>query len=48
MEAPFAALAGYLFANERLPSRAWLGAALILVGMLVVEIRRPVAAAGEA
>lgn len=39
MEAPFAGLAGYLLASERLPSRAWLGAALILVGMLVVELR---------
>jgi drug/metabolite transporter (DMT)-like permease len=39
MEAPFAGLAGYLLANERLGSRAWLGAALILVGMLVVELK---------
>lgn len=39
MEAPFAGLAAYLLADERLPSRAWVGAALILVGMLVVELR---------
>jgi drug/metabolite transporter (DMT)-like permease len=39
MEAPFAGLAGYLLANERLGSRAWVGAALILIGMLVVEVR---------
>lgn len=39
MEAPFAALAGFLLADERLASRAWLGAALILGGMLVVELR---------
>jgi drug/metabolite transporter (DMT)-like permease len=38
-EAPFAALAAYFLADERLPSRAWLGAVLILVGMLVVEMR---------
>lgn len=38
MEAPFAGLAGYLLANERLPSRAWAGAALILLGMLVAEV----------
>lgn len=41
MEAPFAALAAFLLADERLPSRAWAGAALILVGMLVVELRPP-------
>lgn len=39
MEAPFAALAAYLLADERLPSRAWAGAALILAGMLIVELR---------
>lgn len=39
MEAPFAALAAYVLAGERLPARAWLGAALILTGMLIVELR---------
>jgi drug/metabolite transporter (DMT)-like permease len=39
MEAPFAALAAYVLADERLTSRAWFGAALILVGMLIVELR---------
>lgn len=47
MEAPFAALAAYLLASERLPSRAWIGAALILGGMLVVELK-PQAATAEA
>ena len=47
MEAPFAGLAGYLLADERLGSRAWAGAALILVGMLVVELR-PAEATAEA
>ena len=46
MEAPFAALAAFLLADERLTSRAWLGAALILVGMLIVELR-PAATAEE-
>ena len=39
MEAPFAALAAFLLADERLASRAWLGAALILAGMLIVELK---------
>jgi drug/metabolite transporter (DMT)-like permease len=39
MEAPFAALAAFLLADERLTSRAWFGAALILAGMLIVELR---------
>lgn len=39
MEAPFAALAAYFLADERLPGRAWAGAALILAGMLIVELR---------
>ena len=47
MEAPFAGLAAYLLADERLGSRAWAGAALILVGMLVVELR-PAPATAEA
>lgn len=38
-EAPFAALFAYLLSNERLPARAWLGAILILAGMLVVATR---------
>ena len=47
MEAPFAAIAAYFLTSERLPSRAWIGAALILAGMLIVEIR-PKAATQEA
>ena len=39
MEAPFAALAAYILADERLSSRAWFGAALILAGMLIVELK---------
>jgi drug/metabolite transporter (DMT)-like permease len=39
MEAPFAAIAAFFLTSERLPARAWLGAALILAGMLIVEIR---------
>jgi drug/metabolite transporter (DMT)-like permease len=39
MEAPFAALAAFVLADERLAARAWLGAALILAGMLIVELR---------
>lgn len=39
MEAPFAALAAFVLADERLASRAWIGAALILAGMLIVELR---------
>jgi drug/metabolite transporter (DMT)-like permease len=39
MEAPFAALAAFFLADERLVSRAWFGAALILAGMLIVELR---------
>jgi drug/metabolite transporter (DMT)-like permease len=39
MEAPFAALAAFVLADERLPSRAWVGAVLILCGMLIVELR---------
>lgn len=39
MEAPFAALAAFVLADERLASRAWIGAALILTGMLIVELR---------
>jgi drug/metabolite transporter (DMT)-like permease len=39
MEAPFAALAAFVLADERLATRAWIGAALILGGMLIVELR---------
>jgi drug/metabolite transporter (DMT)-like permease len=39
MEAPFAALAAFVLADERLATRAWMGAALILAGMLIVELR---------
>ncbi len=39
MEAPFAALFAFLLADERLPAYAWAGAALIMVGVLVVELR---------
>lgn len=39
MEAPFAALAAFALADERLTARAWIGAALILAGMLIVELR---------
>ncbi len=39
MEAPFAALFAFLLANERLPGYAWVGAALIMGGVLVVELR---------
>ena len=38
-EAPFAALFAHILADERLPPRAWAGAALILAGMLIVAVR---------
>lgn len=38
MEAPFAALAAFVLAGERLAPRAWMGAALILAGVLLVEL----------
>ena len=38
-EAVWAAVAAFFLAGERLPGRAWIGAALILAGMLVVELR---------
>jgi drug/metabolite transporter (DMT)-like permease len=47
MEAPFAALFAFLLADERLPGYAWLGAALIMTGVFVVELR-PGAATQEA
>jgi len=40
-EAPFAALFAHILAHERLGGRAWIGAALIGVGMVVVAVRRP-------
>lgn len=38
MESPFAAVFGYLMLGERLAIRGWLGAALILIGMLIAEL----------
>jgi drug/metabolite transporter (DMT)-like permease len=38
-EPVFAALAGTLFLRERLPERAWLGAALILGAIVLVELK---------
>jgi drug/metabolite transporter (DMT)-like permease len=45
MEPVFAGLFGFLLAGERLSGRGWLGAGLILAGMLVAELggRLPVA-----
>jgi drug/metabolite transporter (DMT)-like permease len=45
MEPVFAGLFGFLLASERLSARGWLGAGLILAGMLVAELggRRPAA-----
>lgn len=40
-EAPFAALFAHLLAHERLPGKAWIGAALIGFGIVMVAIRRP-------
>jgi len=41
MEAPFAALFGYLMLSERLGVRGLIGAALILCGLLVAELLAP-------
>jgi drug/metabolite transporter (DMT)-like permease len=41
MEAPFAALFGYLMLGERLGKRGLMGAGLILCGMLVAELLAP-------
>jgi drug/metabolite transporter (DMT)-like permease len=43
MEPVFAGLFGFLLAGARLTGRGWLGAGLILAGMLVAELggRRP-------
>ena len=38
MEPVFAGLFGFLLAGERLSGRGWLGAALILAGMLIAEL----------
>jgi drug/metabolite transporter (DMT)-like permease len=45
MEPVFAGLFGFLLAGERLSARGWLGAGLILAGMLVAELggRQPAA-----
>ena len=45
MEPVFAGLFGFLLAGERLSGRGWLGAGLILAGMLVAELggRHPAA-----
>ncbi|MEX0873770.1 MAG: DMT family transporter [Actinomycetota bacterium] len=43
MEAPFAALFAFLLADERLPAYAWVGAALIMTGVLAVQLRPGVA-----
>jgi drug/metabolite transporter (DMT)-like permease len=40
-EAPFAALFAHILSQERLSGRAWIGAALIGIGMVVVAVRRP-------
>lgn len=48
MEAPFAALFAFLLADERLPGYAWIGAALIMAGVLAVVLRRPALAVQEA
>ena len=45
-EAPFAALFAHILAGERLPGPAWLGAVLIMAGVLVV-ILRPAPATNE-
>jgi drug/metabolite transporter (DMT)-like permease len=47
MEPAFAGLFGFLFLGERLSARQWLGAVLILIGMLTVEAR-PARATDEA
>jgi drug/metabolite transporter (DMT)-like permease len=38
MEPVFAGLFGFLLAGERLSGRGWLGAGLILAGMLIAEL----------
>jgi drug/metabolite transporter (DMT)-like permease len=50
MEPAFAGVFGFLLAGERLGARGWLGAALILAGMVVAEVLgsvRPAEEAGE-
>jgi len=41
MESPFAALFGFLMLDERLRARGWIGAGLIVAGMLVAELWAP-------
>ena len=41
MEAPFAAVFGFLMLGERLSGRGWVGAALIVSGLLVAELFAP-------
>jgi drug/metabolite transporter (DMT)-like permease len=41
MEAPFAALFGYLMLDERLGVRGWTGAGLIVLGLLAAELFAP-------
>ena len=48
MEPVFAGLFGFLVAGERLAARGWVGAALILAGMLVAELGRPKDSPGRA
>ena len=48
MEPVFAGLFGFLLAGERLSVGGWLGAALILAGMLVTELGRPAGAPSRA
>jgi len=48
MEPVFAGLFGFLLAGERLAARGWLGAGLILAGMLVAELGRPAGTPGRA
>ncbi len=48
LEPVFAGITSYLFLNERLSGRAWAGAALILAGILLAELRGPVQSAADA
>jgi drug/metabolite transporter (DMT)-like permease len=41
MESPFAALFGFLMLDERLGLRGWVGASLIVTGLLVAELFAP-------
>jgi drug/metabolite transporter (DMT)-like permease len=44
LEPVAAAVASYMLLGERLSPRAWLGAALIFSGILVVELKRAISA----